>query len=74
MAHFYGDMRGNRGMVTRMGTPRSGMTAHIRGWNFGVRVVIHVDGAGRDYVRIYRTGGSNGSVTDALVTEFTDKS
>ena len=29
MARFYGDVQGNRGEATRMGTPSSGISAHI---------------------------------------------
>lgn len=38
MSHFYGDLTGSRGSATRCGTPTSGITAHPRGWNLGVKV------------------------------------
>lgn len=38
MAHFYGTMRGNRGECSRGGSKDSGIQAHPRGWNLGVRV------------------------------------
>jgi len=60
MAHFYGSMRGSRGEATRMGTAKSGLIAHIRGWNTGVEVVLTVDDEGRDCVAVYVTAGSNG--------------
>lgn len=71
MAQFYGDVTGNRGHATRMGTKGSGMYAHIRGWRVGARVVLtHVDGV--DMVTVYRTGGSNGVDGDTLLAEFSD--
>lgn len=38
MAQFYADIQGNRGMATRMGTKKSGLDGHIRGWHIGARV------------------------------------
>lgn len=69
MAHFYGSMRGNRGQTTRMGTKQSGFSAHIRGWDIGVKVImVHRDG--NDVIQVYRTSGSNGRNNDILITEF----
>ncbi len=75
MSQFYGDMTGNRGTVTRGGSKASGMTAHIRGWDVGVRVRLsHVDGV--DVVRVYRTKGSRGTgpwgTDDTLLAEFSE--
>jgi len=38
MAQFYADIQGNRGEATRMGTKKSGLDGHIRGWHIGARV------------------------------------
>jgi len=72
MAQFYGSIEGTgRTTATRTGTKSSGMTAHIRGWNVGARVVLqHVDGV--DMVRVYETGGSNGG-SETLVAEFPER-
>lgn len=71
MAHFYASIEGSRGMATRAGTKNSGMIGHIRGWDIGARVELsHVDG--RDVVRVYRTGGSNGYRSE-LVAEFSNQ-
>ena len=59
MARFYGCIQGNRGVATRMGTPKSGFGAHIRGWNIGVRVECCVDSDGNDVIVVTETGGSN---------------
>lgn len=58
MARFYAEIKGNRGMASRMGTPESGMWAHIRGWNIGCRVDCFVDDEGEDVVSVSLTGGS----------------
>lgn len=68
MARFYGSMKGSRGQTTRMGSPASGMTAHIRGWHVGVRVEI-VDNEGKDQIIVYRTGGSNEPETGEILAE-----
>lgn len=71
MAHFYGSMQGSRGQVTRMGTKNSGMTAHIRGWNIGAKVVLtHRNGV--DVVEVYRTSGSTGGGNDVQIAEFSE--
>lgn len=59
MAHFYGEMRGQReSTVTKCGTKDSGITAHIRGWNTGVKIYCYVDSDGNDCIEIHETGGS----------------
>ena len=69
MAHFYADIQGNRSGRTCMGTPKSGIHGHIRGWNLGVDVRGYVDKeTGKDYFMIYRTSGSNGGKSDKLIT------
>lgn len=70
MARFYGSVEGQaRTMATRRGSENSGLVAHIRGWNVGVRVVCEVDGQGRDVVRVYETGGSNSGSSGKLLAE-----
>lgn len=68
MAQFYGNIQGNRGEATRMGTKDSGFYAHIRGWHVGARVTLdHIDG--RDVVRVFKTGGSSDPHGE-LIAEF----
>lgn len=38
MAQFYADIQGSRGKATRMGSKKSGIDGHIRGWHIGARV------------------------------------
>ena len=71
MAQFYADIQGNRGEATRMGTPKSGIQGHIRGWNIGARIVMRHEN-GRDVCRVYQTSGSSGAASDKLVAEFSD--
>ncbi len=72
MARFYGSMQGNRGEATRMGTPNSGLSAHIRGWDIGVRVELSVDEAtGKDRVTLHQTSGSNSHEPDVRLMSFT---
>ncbi len=63
MARFYGNLQGHRGEATRMGTPNSGITAHIRGWNTGILVACRVDADGNDVCTAYETGGSSNPST-----------
>ena len=60
MAQFYAEIQGNRGEAFRMGTKDSGMRAHVRGWNVGVKVSCRYDAENdRDVITIEETGGSN---------------
>ena len=59
MAHYYGSMDGNRGMVTRCGTRMSGIRAHLRSWTDGVFVsILYNPETKTDDIYISRTGGS----------------
>lgn len=59
MAHFYASIQGNRSERTCMGTAKSGIYGHVRGWNIGGKVLVN-DYDGQDMVDIYITHGSNG--------------
>jgi hypothetical protein len=61
MAHFYGEIRGNRSSVTRTGSKQSGIGGHIRGWKIGAEVTVFNDKPGCDVVSVYITHGSNGA-------------
>ncbi len=71
MSHFYGSMTGSRGEATRCGTPNSGISGHLRGWDIGCRVDVAVDSDGNDVVRVYATTGSGRSGNDVLIAEYT---
>lgn len=73
MAHFYGEMKGNRGETSRAGTKESGIAAHLRGWNIGTQVyVFHDEKTGKDTVRIHKTKGSGSFGTEELIAEYTE--
>jgi hypothetical protein len=58
MSRFYVSTHGDqRAEVTRGG--HRTITAHVRGWDSGIRVEGYIDGAGNDVFEVYRTGGSN---------------
>ena len=69
MARFYADIQGSRGNATRMGTPNSGISGHIRGWDTGCRVEIHDDN-GVDCVTVYRTSGSNNKQHGVVIAMY----
>jgi hypothetical protein len=59
MSRFYASIQGNRGKATRQGSAKSGIEGHIRGWNIGAYVALHVNPkTGEDEVSIHITGGS----------------
>jgi hypothetical protein len=69
MARFYASIQGNRGEATRMGTPNSGISAHVRGWNIGAHVQVD-DEDGEDVVFVRATGGSNHRSIPDITLEF----
>lgn len=73
MAQYYANVSGSRGTeVTKTGTKQSGMSAHIRGWDTGVKVELsHVNG--EDVVKVYRTGGSNRNHDYILIAQYTQR-
>ncbi len=75
MSHFYVSAQGARGPVTRTGTKSSGIDAHVRGWDSGVKVLgraYHSDGLKRDVFDVYATSGSNGGGSDVFLGSVVD--
>ena len=72
MAKFYASIKGNRGSATRQGSRKSGVTGHIRGWDFGGRVNI-VEENGEEVVYLYLTSGSHATKQDKLIGRYTQK-
>lgn len=67
MGHFYGDIQGNRGEASRMGSRDSGFRWHCRGWNVGSGGYLsHVEG--QDICQVNATAGSSGYRTVPLAT------
>jgi hypothetical protein len=66
MARFKGDIAGSRGDASRLGDASSGISAHVRGWNEGIRIRGYAVGDS-DHFEVYATGGSNGYTSDKLL-------
>lgn len=60
MARYYAEIQGNRGRASRLGTAKSGISGHIRGWNLGCAVEVSPSDLDEDTLYVYLTGGSNG--------------
>lgn len=71
MARFYADIQGNRGGATRMGTEKTGLQGHIRGWGIGASVHMSVNDQGEDVVSIRLTSGSNSMKQGKCLGSFT---
>ncbi len=71
MSRFYGEMHNERSAITKCGH-KDGLTAHIRGWNAGIRVECYVDQEGNDQFMVWSTGGSNQPGNNDLLAEVTD--
>jgi hypothetical protein len=61
MAHFRGTIKGQRGEASRLGGKKSGLSATLNVWDFGVTVhLTHNPDTGVDEASIYLGTGSNG--------------
>ena len=67
MARFRGTLEGCRGSASRLGSANSGLRVTARGWNIGVSIDLLVNDKGKDAVRVYVDGGSNGRMSSKLV-------
>lgn len=73
MAHFRAEINGVRGPASRLGSKATGIIGHLHGWNTGVKVeVTHNAETGKDYVRVYKTGGSN-NTSGELIAEWSER-
>ena len=62
MARFIGYVQGQAGETSRLGSPKSGITAEARGWDVGVKVVGRVEDD-EDVFLVFSTSGSNGGAS-----------
>jgi hypothetical protein len=62
MARFIGYVQGQAGETSRLGSPKSGITAEARGWDVGVKVIGR-DIGGEDVFSVFSTSGSNGGAS-----------
>ena len=60
MVHFFGEVQGqNRSHISLLGSKESGIQAHIRGWDIGIRISGSSSIENEDVFDVYLTGGSN---------------
>lgn len=75
MAQYRGTVKGSRGMASRLGTKKTGIEAHICGWDTGVRVYVRWNEEEcEDEVLVFRTGGSNDVHNSQLIAKWTEGS
>ena len=72
MSRFYGRVTGASGISSRRSTGKHGISAHISGWNKGVKVEGFVDGEGNDCFSLFETGGSNNPERTKMIGQVTD--
>ena len=59
MAHFIGNVRGQRGAASRIGSKAKGLIVNCNGWEAGIRIEAnHNPQTGRDIFTIFATTGS----------------
>lgn len=74
MAQYYASIQGSGGQATKMGTKKTGINGHIRGWHIGAQVwMSYNEETGEDECTINLTGGSRGSLVDKQLGTFTVK-
>jgi len=56
--------------TTRGGNGR--LSAHVRGWDLGIRVEAFCSKDGKPSFIVYKTGGSNGATTDEAICEVSE--
>ena len=72
MSHFYSEVESKNTTHSKCGT-KSGMSAHLRGWNVGVRIELrHNPENNKDYITIHRTGGSNNGYAQEEIARISD--
>ena len=73
MARFIGEVQGNRGAVTRLGSKSSGMNTECNGWHSGVKVIaIYNAEFDIDEFLIYATNGSGNGDSDGFIGKVID--
>jgi hypothetical protein len=67
MAQFMAIISGSRGEASRLGTAKSGIMTHVKGWNSGVKVYGYVDANGQDKFDIFVTTGSSHKISSTPI-------
>jgi hypothetical protein len=71
MARFFAEVQGQAGIATRIGSARSGIRSHTRGWNLGIAVYGTVDVEGNDCFGISASRGSHNPSDRILIGTVT---
>ena len=72
MARFLGSVKGSAGETSRVGHSTTGLDAHIRGWNIGIRIRLSVNSKDQDVIHVWKTSGSAGRQPDELLTTIVE--
>jgi len=70
MAQFMARIRGQRGEASRLGSKKSGLLAHINGWDLGIQVQAYVGDDGTDRFCVTLNGGSHGAAMPRIIGTF----
>ena len=66
MSKLYASLDADNGKTTAKCSNRN-MTAHVRGWNKGIKVEVEVVGL-KEIYKVYETGGSNNPSGNLIYT------
>ena len=66
MSHFYGQMQGSRGGVTRCGTKNSGLSLTAASWSGAINTVLYQNSEGKDCYRVVQTPWHGNGVSRVL--------
>jgi hypothetical protein len=66
MSHFYGQLQGGRGAVTRTGTKNSGLSITAASWNGAINTVLYQNSDGKDCYRVVQTPWHGRGTTKVL--------
>jgi hypothetical protein len=68
MAHFYGELKGTRGDVSRLGDKTNGLRTTAAGWGGAVTTELFVVD-GKDYYRVMLTPWKSSGGTSRVIAE-----
>ena len=74
MAQYIGEIKGNKGTASRLGSKESGLYISASGWDIGVECEIYFDKkTEKDIIKVYKTGGSNYPRNRECISTITEK-
>lgn len=66
MAHFLGEVMGQRGKASRLGSKQSGLRVTAASWAGAIRVELYVNADGRDSFRVVQDTWHGAGVSEVL--------